>query len=79
MTDAAGIVILLGFILAVFFICAGIYRKVKKRSGSATILLGATHDILNEDLQRAAEVIVEREAKKKMGEEESGEPEEPGE
>jgi hypothetical protein len=51
----------------------GIWRKIRKRSGSATIMLGSMHNVLNEDMQRAAEVIVEREAGKKMEAEESGE------
>lgn len=79
MTDAAAIAVLAGSLFFLFLVCFVMYRKIKNKSGSATILLGSMHNFLNEDLQRAAEVIVEREAKKKMGEEESGEPEEPDE
>jgi hypothetical protein len=71
--DSAGAVVFALIFLGLALFLFGIWRKIRKRSGSATIMLGAMHDILHEDMQRAAEVIVEREAGKKMEEEESGE------
>ena len=73
MPDSAGAIVFALIFLGLALFLFGIWRKIRKRSGSATIMLGAMHDILNEDMQRAAEVIVEREAGMKMEEEEAGE------
>lgn len=62
--------------LAILLLCAAMYRKIRRGSGSATILLGATYNIHDMDKQQAIEIIVEREAGKKMEEQESGEPKE---
>ena len=62
--------------LAIVLLCAAMYRKIRRGSGSATILLGATYSFHDADKQQAIEIIVEREAGKKMEEEESGEPKE---
>ena len=67
--------LLIGFPLLVVVICVLLYRKIRRGSGSATILLGATYNIHDADKQRAIEVIVEREAGKKMEEQSSEEPE----
>jgi len=67
--------LLIGFPLLVVVICVLLYRKIRRGSGSATILLGATYDLHDADKQQAIEVIVEREAGKKMEEQSSAEPE----
>ena len=76
-SDTLGIAVALGIAIILFLFLAAMYRKIRNRSGSATMMLGAVHNFLNEDQQRAAEVIVQREARKKMGGQKSNEPEEP--
>jgi len=78
MSDYAGVIVFGLIFIALALFLFGIWRKIRRRTGSATVMLGAMHNILNEDMQRAAEVLVEREAGKKMGEEESGEGKEKG-
>jgi hypothetical protein len=54
--------------------------RIRKGGGSLTTLtLGATDAFLIKDRQKAAEMIVERNAGKKLDEQFSGEKEEPGE
>ncbi|MFC1543630.1 hypothetical protein ACFL4Y_00045 [Gemmatimonadota bacterium] len=64
-------------VLAVVLL-AGTWRRLKRGGrGAGTTLLGSAHNILNEDQQRAADVIVEEQAHKKLGSQESGDPEDP--
>ena len=77
MSDTFSLVVVIGVLIALFLFIGAIWWKIRKGSGSATIMLGAMHNFLNEDQQRAAEVITLQEQKKKMGEQESGEPDEP--
>ncbi|MFC1628237.1 hypothetical protein ACFL3H_03890 [Gemmatimonadota bacterium] len=74
MTDTFTIALLIGTLLVLILFIAAIWRKIRNRSGSATMMLGAAHNILNEDQQRAAEVIVLQEAQQKMVEQDTREP-----
>ncbi|MFC1540356.1 hypothetical protein ACFL41_02555 [Gemmatimonadota bacterium] len=71
MSESAGITVFIVIIIALFLFIGAIWWKIKKK------MLGAMTDILNADQQRAAEVIVLQEAKKKMTEQDQGEPEDP--
>ena len=75
--DTFTIAVLIGTLVVLILFFAAIWRKIRNRSGSATMMLGAVHNFLNEDQQRAAEVIVQREARKKVGGQKSNEPGEP--
>ena len=76
MTDTFTIAVLVGTLVVLVLFIFAIWRKIRNRSGSATIMLGSMNNILNEDQQRAAEVIVLQEAQQKMVEQDSREPEE---
>jgi hypothetical protein len=66
-----GLAVLIGFI-GVFVWCA---RRARRGGGGATVgMLGAVHELLSRDRQRAGETIVERNAGKQAEADESGEP-----
>ena len=77
MNDTFSIAVALGTIVVMLLFIFAIWRKIRNKSGSATMMLGATFELLNEDQQRAAEVIIQKEQQRKMEEQEQGEPEEP--
>ena len=77
MSDTFTIAVLIGTLVFLVLFIFAIWRKIRNRSGSATMMLGSMNNILNEDQQRAAEVIVLQEAQQKMVEQDAREPEEP--
>jgi hypothetical protein len=74
LSDTIAALIWITIPVAIVLLCAAMYRKIRRGSGSATILFGATYNLHDMDKQEAIEIVVEKEAGKKM-EEESGEPE----
>ncbi|MFC1540907.1 hypothetical protein ACFL50_00500 [Candidatus Latescibacterota bacterium] len=63
---------------AVFIIGFLIYMmstaKLGSSGGSTTVYMGATHEMLNKDQQKAAEVVVEQNTGNKSEEKDIGEP-----
>lgn len=75
--DIWSIGILLAVLAALFAFLTYVIRRVRKGGGSmTTIAMGATDEFLNKDQSKAVEVIVERNAGKKLEEQESGSPQE---
>jgi len=61
-------------LLIIGFLIYSIFSGNLKESGSTTtILMGATSDLMSKEQKKAAEVIVEQKAGKKMEEQKSGE------
>ena len=71
----ADLLIVLLVLSLLITIIAVISKGFKSRGGgSITTMAGATHDMLNDDRKRALGILVEQKAKKKMEEQETGEP-----
>jgi len=72
-------VIVVVILLVGIFACM-VWMAMRARKGriSATTTLGANYELFNKDQRRAAEVIVNRNAGKKMEEQDSSDTEHPG-
>ncbi len=69
-------VIILGLVIALLIFMAKTARSLRKGGGSSTVfLLGATDAFNNQDRSRAAEVIVNEKAGKKLDSQTSDGPE----
>ncbi|MFC1500474.1 hypothetical protein ACFL6T_05605 [Candidatus Zixiibacteriota bacterium] len=77
MTDTFSMAVAIGTVALLLIFILAIWKRIRNRSGSATMMLGSMHNILNEDQQKAAEVIILKEAQQKMVEQDSREPEAP--
>jgi len=65
-----------GILLLAIYLFVRISRRLRKKGGSmATVMLGATDAFYHRDKKKAIEVIVERNAGKKMEEQSSSDPE----
>ena len=65
-----------GILLLAICLFVRISRRLRKKGGSmATVMLGATDAFYHRDKKKAIEVIVERNAGKKMEEQSSSDPE----
>jgi len=76
MNDVLALLLILALLIGVISIFVKVSQSLRKGGGSwATICLGATDEFYSHDQKKAIEVIVNKNANKKMEEQDSSEPE----
>lgn len=65
-------------LIGIFAFMVWLSLRARKGRISATTPLGTNYELFNRDQRKAAEVIVNRNAGKKMEEQDSSDPEQPG-
>ena len=74
-TDLLAFMTVVVLLLALGLFCIVLFRFFKKRGGFKLVMLGATDAFYNKDHKKAIEVVVNKDAGKKLEEQNSGDPE----